>query len=655
MKKKIVQIISCLMLVVSLCFTATGCGYSENEAINPEPGWNQDDNDDDDYEDIDDNDNSDSSEDDDDYEDIDDGEGEPEFDGWGFANSGLDTYAGVNGYYISGKDLDRLTSELTETEKKNLLNSYYYVHNYNKDNSYNMNEYEPWGGSCYGMSMTSILHARGLLSTDELHGSSTLEETTLTKENLSAINYFFWQQNLAPCQTAMQQFESQSAQEQIRTFVSVASSDIPFQIAFFWQDGSSTYGHSVVGYGMETGNWSWQRGDYSHDFNVKILTYDCSYPEDDNNKSAFYLNTTDNSWCYPQYSAWSTTNGITDGIKDNGKLGCILSNIDYIEPVDYQNGYLSETEYNLTEHQPSATVTFEADQSYTVSSTSGKADINGLVVSDSTYGDNIQTSAMLCGKSNTIHVYIPQGEKSYEVSSDEPLNFSLNVGNMLITVDSDKAGTVDFKNDGSLKISSDTKPEDCKISVTSDDEKAFGVEGCQTVNVEKSTSQELAITPGKTGIEISGDDLSELRLNGDIDDSTKEIASDTTGNAVEITTDLPGDNIVVKADSNGDGTYDKTISKTKLPKKTKQKITLKKKKVSVKAGKTAKLKAKAKTKLAYKKTSGNKKISISSSGKIKVNKKLKKGTYKIKVKVTAKASKKYKKATKTFTIKVKIK
>lgn len=170
-------------------FSATGCGYSENEAINPEPGWNQDDNDDDDYEDIDDNDNNDNSDDDDDYEDIDDGEGEPEFDGWGFANSGLDTYAGVNGYYISGKDLDRLTSELTETEKKNLLNSYYYVHNYNKDNSYNMNEYEPWDGSCYGMSMTSILHARGLLSTDELHGSSTLEETTLTKENLSAINY----------------------------------------------------------------------------------------------------------------------------------------------------------------------------------------------------------------------------------------------------------------------------------------------------------------------------------------------------------------------------------------------------------------------------------------------------------------------------------
>ncbi|MBQ7739622.1 MAG: glycoside hydrolase family 43 protein [Eubacterium sp.] len=59
--------------------------------------------------------------------------------------------------------------------------------------------------------------------------------------------------------------------------------------------------------------------------------------------------------------------------------------------------------------------------------------------------------------------------------------------------------------------------------------------------------------------------------------------------------------------------------------------------------------------VSFKKTGGNKKITVASTGKITVKKKLKKGTYKIKIKVTATGNKYYKPLSKTVTVKIKVK
>ncbi len=64
--------------------------------------------------------------------------------------------------------------------------------------------------------------------------------------------------------------------------------------------------------------------------------------------------------------------------------------------------------------------------------------------------------------------------------------------------------------------------------------------------------------------------------------------------------------------------------------------------------------SKAQGKVTYKKTGGNKKITVSKAGKITVKKGLKKGTYKIKVKVTAAGNSSYKAKSKTVTVKIKV-
>lgn len=88
-------------------------------------------------------------------------------------------------------------------------------------------------------------------------------------------------------------------------------------------------------------------------------------------------------------------------------------------------------------------------------------------------------------------------------------------------------------------------------------------------------------------------------------------------------------------------------------------VTLKVKNVKKKAQTIAQKKAfsvsKAKGKVTYKKSKGNKKITVSKAGKVTVKKGLKKGTYKVKVKVTAAGNKTYKSSTKTVTVTVKVK
>lgn len=84
--------------------------------------------------------------------------------------------------------------------------------------------------------------------------------------------------------------------------------------------------------------------------------------------------------------------------------------------------------------------------------------------------------------------------------------------------------------------------------------------------------------------------------------------------------------------------------------------TLKKKNVTLATSRIYKFTNKGKGALTYKKSSGNRKITVSlKTGKITVKKGLAKGTYKVKVKVKAGGNYNYKPLTKTVTVTIKVK
>lgn len=106
---------------------------------------------------------------------------------------------------------------------------------------------------------------------------------------------------------------------------------------------------------------------------------------------------------------------------------------------------------------------------------------------------------------------------------------------------------------------------------------------------------------------------------------------------------------ILSAQKKSEGKKANTLSakgKTVTVKKSKKTVIKKAKAFTIKDAKGA---------VTFKKSSGNKKITVSKAGKITVNKGLKKGTYKIKVKVTAAGNSSYNKKTVTVTVTIKVK
>ena len=186
-------------------------------------------------------------------------------------------------------------------------------------------------------------------------------------------------------------------------------------------------------------------------------------------------------------------------------------------------------------------------------------------------------------------------------------------------------------------------------AVTLDDILAAGAQASYPVDIsdakvliadQKYTGKELkpAVEVSLGGIDLGGDDYEIVAPGPYVEPGTYEVE-------------------VVASGAKYTGTATGTFTITKAAQKIKSVTPTSK---TVKAGKSFKLKTtvtpSGQGKITYKKTSGDKKITVTSKGTVKINKKLKKNkTYKIKVKVTVAETNHYTAAatTKTITIKVK--
>ena len=171
----------------------------------------------------------------------------------------------------------------------------------------------------------------------------------------------------------------------------------------------------------------------------------------------------------------------------------------------------------------------------------------------------------------------------------------------------------------------------------------------------------IKVTAAKKTIYVNASTVVKATVNYGIG-STTFMSSNTkvaTVNAAGKVVGKKAGTVTIKATNNG-----KVASvKIKVIKRANT-MTVKAKKITAKASKKTTFKKskaftikKAKGKVVFKKTKGNKKITINKkTGKITVKKGLKKGkTYKVKIKVTAKGNTVYKAKSKTVTIKVKVK
>ncbi len=154
-----------------------------------------------------------------------------------------------------------------------------------------------WTGSCYGLSLVTVLAAAGLLKPSDLDDdAATLHEVQPTEQALSVINYYHMLQSLGdtePAETPMQYIT-----DSIRCAIQYQESGIPFVLRFSRPGGN---GHAFVGYGIESGKWEFDGQSYDR----CILTWDCNYSRQ-NEKSRFYFDSMTLRWCIPAYGVYYT-------------------------------------------------------------------------------------------------------------------------------------------------------------------------------------------------------------------------------------------------------------------------------------------------------------------------------------------------------------
>ena len=223
---------------------------------------------------------------------------------WSFANSSSNF---GNNYYISQEYKNKLLSGLKRTEQADI----------EKILS------KQFGGSCYGMAATSILSCYGILDpSDYQAGANFLHDIKRppTNDVKSLINYYYALQVTDEVyQHTTQALYYSTEKEKIQKLLSELEDDSPVLLTFFFSRG----GHAVVAYDVEYGSYVKNKKSY----NAKVVIYDNNSVDYDDNY-CMYINTSNNSWIIPYYSADSTS---------DATLGLTTDNLDIIN----YHGYLT--------------------------------------------------------------------------------------------------------------------------------------------------------------------------------------------------------------------------------------------------------------------------------------------------------------------------
>lgn len=168
-----------------------------------------------------------------------------------------------------------------------------------------------WGGSCFGLSLTVVLAKNGLIPLEQLqHGAKTLSDIMPTQQVQSMINYYHAVQYASAYINATGMAASDSHIRHVWTMVRLAENikngESPFLLEFSL--GSSK--HAVVGYGAESGAWTYNGKTYDS----RILVWDSNIPDVLYDDACLYYDSLTLDYCIPfyhvQYSSSNTAENV---------------------------------------------------------------------------------------------------------------------------------------------------------------------------------------------------------------------------------------------------------------------------------------------------------------------------------------------------------
>ncbi len=189
-------------------------------------------------------------------------------DGWAFGNS--DAVFGGD-YFLLDADRQYLTKHGIDT----------------KDNG------KEWSGSCVGLAITVILMKNGIFTPAVLQqDAKTLSDVQPTDAVRSFINYYHCVQNRSG--TGSHTSAAQKLYMMSKEMARIPRGASPFLITFSTPDGA----HGVVGYGLESGEWTFDGKNYDR----RVLIWDSNYPDRLNDDACLYFESKSYDYCIPAYA-----------------------------------------------------------------------------------------------------------------------------------------------------------------------------------------------------------------------------------------------------------------------------------------------------------------------------------------------------------------
>lgn len=444
-----------------------------------------------------------------------------ELDYWGFENSACDIANGL--YYMTDEDRVRLCNNLYVTDARRIAKMMQdNLDDYNAVRKGEMKKEDAkhlFGGSCQGLAITDCLaYLKGYYPVNKNGKTTSLKDALPTKDIVSYINYYYYQQNTAPIIQYREYFATElDEKEQMQRLLEVASQNTPFLIGYNYLDHDGNVpGHAVAGCGLESEGWF--EGPSGTEQSLMIYKYRVPlYDSNTPGKERFLYFNLDGTWCIPDLDLYSQSTHIyLKNMYDNACLNMILSSEDYLNICDYKTGAKSDV-YCKTGGSVPTTVEANASSDFHISTPKGSADILNGQIQNSTFGeDELCVVVESDGPSGgNMVIYLPEGEQYYEITSSSDIDATFSSGDYYAELNTDAAGMVKIGKDASVQIECKDESADIEVSCL-DSERQLSKEEGTLLTVTQKNASNLNLSPSASGIEIEGEEDGKISFSTNV-------------------------------------------------------------------------------------------------------------------------------------------
>ena len=399
-----------------------------------------------------------------------------------------------------------------------------------------------WGGSCQGMSVTSILGYYGILDPSVYDkNADSVHDLKMSNEIRSLINYYYLLQFTSAMDWQSYFNKSTSEKAKLQILLDRLSDGSPALLAF--ADPRTRIGHAVVAYGVEYGKFVKD----GKQFEGKIIIYDCNsvnYSDD----HCMYFNLDEGEWYIPAYKN-------KYGSHRGDKISDIIDDIDLLNNYGYLDGTPEVVNGNYTASLKSASLT----SAHTLTKVSDQGDVSLGGSSD----DGI-TPACVFAEVSDAPAYIAYRMEDEDASylfrteENEALDVRLKYENSLLSAKGSNASILTFSPEGSIVI--EGKDTDFELDIVLDE--GYTVTDWYGMTVKGGKTDKAVLEVTEDGYLLTSDDLTDITVNGYHHDVSINAAFTTKYDSV-LLHEIDEYTIGVSVDTDEDGVYEKLIAKSK--------------------------------------------------------------------------------------------